>query len=98
MTRGRPFTPTDSRRGRGPVKGAKNAGRKPDAFKALCAKITSSDEAIRAARAILEDRSHPAWASVFKTLAAYAYGPQTQHVSVSANVHSPVVLLPVRER
>ncbi len=43
---GRPLTADDPRRGRGPAKGAPNAGRPPDAFKALMRELASRDESL----------------------------------------------------
>ena len=99
MKRGKPFTADDPRRGRGPAKGAPGAGRKPDAFKDLCAGIVSSEAAIRAARAILADGNHPAFAQVFKALAGHAYGTPTKRVDLaSAGSATAVVILPPRDR
>ncbi len=69
-----------SLRGRGPKKGAPNAGRPPDAWKALCRELASSDELIEKAKLVLRVPNHPAWLGAWKFLTEQGYGKPTQPV------------------
>ena len=70
---GAPLTPGAHAGNTGGKKG--RSGRKPDALKAACAEALDSPDVQDAVRRILSDADHPAWATVFKAVASYAYGP-----------------------
>lgn len=67
-------------RGRGPKKGAPNAGRPPDAWKALCRELASSPELIEKAKLVLQVPNHPAWLGAWKFLTEQGYGKAAQPV------------------
>ena len=91
--RGRPFQEgVDARRGRGPRKGAANAGRPPNEFKAQLAALASREETIRALAAILEDPNHPHFIQALKFAADRGYGRPTQPLEVGP-AHPTIVLV-----
>ncbi len=93
--RGRPFQEgVDHRRGRGPRKGAANAGRPPNEFKAQLAALASREETIRALAAILEDPNHPHFIQALKFAADRGYGRPTQPVSVEGLAPQVVIVAP----
>src|SRR5688500_455232 len=76
---GRPFVAgADPRRGRGPAKGAPNAGRPPDEFKEMCRRLLADPRAERAVAEILCDKNHPAFATMWRAVSDRAYGRPTQ--------------------
>jgi hypothetical protein len=88
--RGKPFVAGDPRSGRGPRKGAPNAGRPPDAFKALCQEMATRDETLAAVRAILADRTHPQFMAALKWASENGYGRPTQALEVTGKGGGPV--------
>lgn len=83
--RGRPFQlGPDHRRGRGPAKGAANAGRPPDEFKRLMASLASREQTIRALAHILENPSHPHFLGALKFVAERGYGLPLQTIDVDS--------------
>ncbi len=86
---GRPF-PKGARvpgQGRGPKKGAPNAGRPPDKFRDFCRELLATKDADAAVKAILNDESHPAYAAMWKAVSDRGYGKPTQAVEVSGNIN-----------
>ena len=93
--RGRPFQEgVDARRGRGPKKGAANAGRPPNEFKAQLAALASREETIRALAAILEDPNHPHFIHALKFAADRGYGRPTQPLQIDADNRVVVLVAP----
>jgi hypothetical protein len=74
------------------------SGRKPDAFKALCAALVSDASTLKAARAILDDQKHPAWSSVFRAIAPYGYGEPTQKHEISGAIDLTVAAASARAK
>lgn len=72
-----------SLRGRGPKKGAPNAGRPPNEHLEWCRRMVSSPGAEKAVEAVLEDAQHPAFSTMWKAVAERAYGKPAQAVTVS---------------
>jgi hypothetical protein len=84
---GRPFeTGTDSRRGRGPAKGAPNAGRPPDEFKRRLAALASGPETLRALEQILSDPGHQHFIQALKFASERGYGIPKQTVDLEGGV------------
>jgi hypothetical protein len=81
---GRPFTPGDPRRGRGPKKGAPNAGRPPDAIRAACR--ASFDARIATLTAFADDDTldPSVRMKAIETLAKYGLGTTSEN----AHAHS----------
>ncbi len=77
----------DPRRGRGCKKGAPNAGRTPEKFKEFCRELLASKDADAAVDAIMKDKSHPAYAAMWKAVSDRGYGKPTQAVEVSGNIN-----------
>ncbi len=71
--------------GRGPAVGSPNAGRPPDAWKALCRELASRDAVLEAARRVLENPEHPAWLGAWKWLGEQGYGKATQQIEMSGD-------------
>lgn len=67
-----------SLRGRGPKKG--HGGRPPDAWKALCRELASSEDVIEKAKLVLAVPNHPAWLGAWKFLTEQGYGKPTQPI------------------
>ena len=84
---GKPFTGADDpRRGRGPKKGAPNAGRPTLEFKAWCASMLDDAEKRAKVEEILSDPSHSAYATMWKAVADRAHGKPKEHVEVSGKL------------
>jgi hypothetical protein len=79
-----------AKRGRGPQKGAVNAGRPPDAWREACRELASRDEMLDRARQILENPDHAGWLSVWKFLAEQGYGKSPQAAEVAAEAEPEV--------
>lgn len=81
--RGKPFQRgTDARRGRGPEKGAPNAGSPTKVYKMwLAARLADPKHQMAFIRALNDDQ-HPAFAAATKHAAAYAHGAPAQSVTL----------------
>jgi hypothetical protein len=75
----------DPRRGRGPSRGAPNAGRPPDEWKKLCQGLASRPEMLTRAQQVLEDPGHPAWLGAWKFVAEQGYGKPVQPVDATVD-------------
>lgn len=64
--------------GRGPAKGAPNAGRPPNWLKEFCDDLLADRAAKSQVRAILKDKNHPAFATMWKAMADRAAGKPVQ--------------------
>ena len=64
----------DPRRGHGPAKGALNAGRPPDEFKAQMAALASRDETLLALETILSDPNHSSFIQALRFATDRGYG------------------------
>lgn len=75
VTSGIPFQAgLDPRRGRGPAAGAPNAGRPSEAHRAWCRQLLESPAVEKAVRTVLRNPDHPAFPTLWRTLADRAYG------------------------
>lgn len=93
---GRPFRRGgDPRQGRGPAKGAPNAGRPPNEHVEFCRRLISDPAAEAEALAVLTDRSHGAFAAMWKAVAERAYGKPVQ--PLSGDPTAPLVVRVIRE-
>src|SRR5688572_15462436 len=82
---GRPFAKGgDPRQGRGPTKGAPNAGRPPTWLRESCDELLYSPKCQAQVKAILEDRNHPAFATMWKAVADRAHGKPTERIESEA--------------
>jgi hypothetical protein len=73
-----------SLRGRGPAKGAPNAGRPPDAFKAEMAALADRWRQAAKAKGILDDPEHPHWMNAGKFAHEMAHGRPNQAVDLTS--------------
>lgn len=64
--------------GRGPAKGAPNAGRPPNWLKEFCDDLLADKKAKAQVSAIIKDKNHPAYATMWKALADRAAGKPVQ--------------------
>src|SRR5687767_1252362 len=79
--RGRPFAKGgDPRQGRGPKKGAANAGRPPNWLRDRCDEWLSASECQAQIKEILADKNHPAFATMWKAISDRAYGRPTERI------------------
>lgn len=76
----------DPRRGKGPAKGAPNAGRPPDKFKELCRELASGQKTIEAVEAILEDQDHAQFMAALKWASEHGYGRPSQPLEHSGTI------------
>lgn len=74
----------DSRRGKGPAKGAPNAGRPPNEFKQWCAGLLDDPECRSQVEEILRDKKHPAFPTMFRTVADRAHGKPKESVDFTS--------------
>lgn len=76
------FTADDPRRGRGPKKGAANAGRPPDEFKKLMQGFATSADAQRGIEdALKAGAKHPAFLGALKHVTEHGYGRPSQDLT-----------------
>ena len=88
-SRGRPFTGKDDPRnghGRGPARGAPNAGRKPLAYKRWLASLLDSDEHRKEFEAATKSRADPRFEFATRHATEYGHGKPAQDVKVNATV------------
>lgn len=71
----------DPRRGRGPKKGAPNAGRPPDKHREECQRMISDPKCEKAVRSILGNPKHPAFAPMWRIVAERGYGKTPQPIT-----------------
>lgn len=76
----------DPRRGKGPEKGAPNAGRPPDKFKELCRELATGQKTIEAVEAILEDQDHSQFMAALKWASEHGYGRPSQPLEHSGTI------------
>ncbi len=92
--RGRPFTKGgDPRQGRGPKKGAPNAGRPPSEFKRLMQRIASRPETIRRLRKLTgtaKSVSDEVFLKAFKEAGDRGYGKAVQPLEHSGPDGDPI--------
>ena len=60
------------------------AGRKPDAFKAMCRELASDDATLDQVRDILGDKAHPHFMSALKWASEYGYGKPAATIDVTS--------------
>ena len=96
---GRPFLAgTDWRRGRGPSKGAPNAGRPPDAFKEALRSLASRTDVLRRLETVLTSRrtSNSDFLAAYRFVTERAYGRPAQSIE-GGNERKPLTVRFVRE-
>lgn len=79
--------------GRGCKEGAPNAGRPPDAFKAMCRGLASSAEVEKAVRQTLNNPDSPAFMGALKWASEHGYGRPDQGIDLSNKDGSLLELL-----
>lgn len=82
--------------GRGPKKGAPNAGRPRDEWKAWLRSIVDAEETREGIAAILSDHSHPAYAKVLQWAAERGYGKESDHIEHSGEGGGPIAITVTR--
>jgi hypothetical protein len=72
----------DPRNGRGPAKGAQNAGRPRDEWKAWLRSVVDSAPSRDAISAVVQNPEHPAYARVLAWADERGYGKETQALDI----------------
>ena len=68
-------------RGKGPMKGAPNAGRPPDEWKAKLRELASRENVLAHIQTVLDaGPEHPFFAKALEYVTEYGYGKATQHI------------------
>ena len=81
VRRGGGFMLDPSKRGRGPAKGAPNAGRPPDEWKAKLRELASRENVLAHIQTVLDaGPEHPFFAKALEYVTEYGYGKATQHI------------------
>jgi hypothetical protein len=81
---GKPFTGKgDPRAGRGPRKGAPNAGRPPEWFKQQLEAGLTREETVDAVHRVLGNENHPQFAAVLRWASERVYGKPVQPVDAT---------------
>src|SRR4051812_34750280 len=94
---GRPFTGADDpRRGRGPAKGAPNAGRPPDEYKARLRELVGKIEVEQRLEDMLEAKDDRAFLEAYKYCSDKAYG-RAPTVIEGGDERKPLTIRLVRE-
>lgn len=95
---GRPFRKgSDPRQGRGPKKGAPNAGRPRDDFKELCRQLASREKTVEQVAKILADPDHPQFMRALAWATENGYGKAEQSVELNGTLSVPLTIRVVRE-
>lgn len=76
----------DPRRGRGPEKGAPNAGRPPNWLREWCDDLLASPECKAQVEKVLKNEKHAAFAQMWRTISERAHGKPAQAIDVTGNV------------
>ena len=79
------YDPT--RQGRGPKRGAPNAGRPSDAFREMCRELVRREEVLKAVSKILKNSDHPLFMQALNWATNHGYGKPEQ--TVNAKVSDP---------
>lgn len=72
----------DPRRGKGPEKGAPNAGRPPDKFKELCRELATGEKTVAQIRLILKNKKDPQFMAALRWASEHGYGKPAQPVDL----------------
>lgn len=83
--------------GRGPAKGAPNAGRPRDEWKAWLRSLVDSDGSRAAIETILTDPSHPAYGRILAWADERGYGKEKESVEVSGAGGGPLQVVVTRK-
>lgn len=96
---GRPFKKGgDPRQGRGPKKGAPNAGRPPDEFKARLAQLASRDQTLEFLERCLNGEFGPdAYMKAMQWSTERGYGKVPTETKISGDAAEPLTIRIVRE-
>ena len=84
---GKPFTPDDPRRGRGPAKGTPGAGRPPNAFREFMATLRESSDFRTAIESAALDPESRAFGHVLKLVSSYDEDGPDRRVTVESIQH-----------
>lgn len=80
-------------RGRGAVKGAPNAGRPPDAWKAKLRELASRENVLAHIQTVLDaGPEHPFFAKALEYVTEHGYGKATQHVEQTGSTTLEIVV------
>lgn len=94
--RGRPFAKgSDPRQGRGPRKGAPNAGRPPIAYKGRMAALADRGALAAELEGVLDNPAHPHWLQAWKFVTEQAHGRAVQ--PIAGDPLAPLTIRVVRE-
>lgn len=83
----------DARRGRGPAKGAPNAGRPPNEWNAVIERLGDRWLVALEASAVVDDAEHPLFEKVGKWLVEQVRGKAKQQMDVTSNGESLTEIL-----
>jgi hypothetical protein len=86
----------DPRRGKGPPKG--EGGRPPLEFKEWCKGLLDDSKNRTQVEEILSDKAHPAYATMFRTIADRAHGKAKEHVTLEVSTSIAEQLRLARQR
>lgn len=76
----------DPRRGKGPEKGAPNAGRPPDKFKELCRELATGEKTVAQLRLILKSKKDPQFMSALRWASEHGYGKPAQPLEHTGSI------------
>lgn len=83
--------------GRGPEKGAPNAGRPPDKFKELCRELATGEKTVAQIRLILKSKKDPQFMAALRWASEHGYGKPAQPLEHNAGESLAAILLGQRE-
>lgn len=75
--------------GRGPKKGAANAGRPRDEWKSALAALVSSDEVLTHVRDVLADPTHPQWMRAMEFASERGFGKESVDLTTAGASFHP---------
>ncbi|MBY0490613.1 MAG: hypothetical protein K2R93_12295 [Gemmatimonadaceae bacterium] len=86
-----------AKRGRGPKKGAPNAGRPPNEFREHMRALVSRADVTKALEAVLKSPTHPHFMAAYKMACEFGYGRAVQAVEHAGHGGGPMELRIVHE-
>lgn len=90
---GKPFKKGgDPRQGRGPQKGAPNAGRPPDEWKEKMRELASREDIMAHVEAVLSNPGHPQWFNALKWVGENGYGKPGQEITHKGDSTAPLAV------
>lgn len=78
--------------GRGPKKGAPNAGRPKNEFLAWCSTLLNDPQCRSQVEAVVKDKAHPAFSTMWSRLAERVHGKPEQKINLDGEIRQIAIV------